>query len=392
MQSHLILCCLAGLATCATVGKRNNAWPNGPFTTSGRTIVDACGSSVTYVGVNWPGAADVMIPEGLQFSSVSSIVTKIKDLGMNVVRLTYAIEMVDDILDNGGDVKLSDALDKALGSANGSAVLKQILQQNPGFSAETTRLQVFDAVAEECAKQQIYVHLDNHMSKGEWCCSADDGNGWFGDTYFDVNKWKRGLAYMAGHAKSWTALTSVSLRNELRPVSDASIEATYGWSLWYDDVTSAAAQIHEANADALIFFSGLDYDTTLQPVTAGTDLGNGKTFNLSSFDYKDKIVFELHNYQNSATDCNALKSGLYNNGFNAMDTSSSTTAKNIAPVVLTEFGFAQNGADYQSVYAQCLKDFCTGQHAGWMQWVIAGSMTGLLGETTTPWKPSQSQW
>lgn len=56
---------------------------------------------------------------------------------------------------------------------------------------------VFDAIAAECFKQQIYVHLDNHVSKAIWCCSNTDGNSWFGDTYFNVSNWQRGIAYMA---------------------------------------------------------------------------------------------------------------------------------------------------------------------------------------------------
>lgn len=59
--------------------------------------------------------------------------------------------------------------------------------------------QVFDAVAAGLAAQNIYVHLDNHVSKAMWCCSLTDGNSWFGDTYFDTNKWIRGLSYMAAH-------------------------------------------------------------------------------------------------------------------------------------------------------------------------------------------------
>ena len=65
-------------------------------------------------------------------------------------------------------------------------------------------MKVYDAIAAELAKQQIYVHLDNHMSKGAWCCSTNDGNAWFGDTYFDVTKWKRGLQYMAEHVRNYT--------------------------------------------------------------------------------------------------------------------------------------------------------------------------------------------
>lgn len=97
---------------------------------------------MTYAGVNWPGAADVMIPEGLQYASIESIVSGIKSLGMNVIRLTFAIEMIDDIEDGGGDVTLSAAFTKALGSTKGPVVYNKVLQKNPQFSANTTRVQV----------------------------------------------------------------------------------------------------------------------------------------------------------------------------------------------------------------------------------------------------------
>jgi hypothetical protein len=97
---------------------------------------------VPYVGINWPGAADTMLPEGLQYQSISNIVGKISETGFNAVRLTFAIEMVDDILDNGGDVALSATLTNALGDVNGTIVLGEILANNQQFSASTTRLQV----------------------------------------------------------------------------------------------------------------------------------------------------------------------------------------------------------------------------------------------------------
>lgn len=54
-------------------------------------------------------------------------------------------------------------------------------------------------MAAECAKQQIYVHLDNHISKAKWCCGETDGNAWWGDREFPIDNWVRGLAYMAEH-------------------------------------------------------------------------------------------------------------------------------------------------------------------------------------------------
>jgi hypothetical protein len=66
-------------------------------------------------------------------------------------------------------------------------------------------------VAAECAKQQIYILLDNHISKGMWCCSGTDGNSWWGDTYFHVENWTRGLAYMANHVSRLAQLSEYQL-------------------------------------------------------------------------------------------------------------------------------------------------------------------------------------
>lgn len=113
-----------------------------PFTTNKQWIQDSTGKNFTYAGVNWPGAGEVMIPEGLQYQSIASIVSKIKSIKMNSVRLTFAIEMIDNIKDNGGDVTVQNAFTKALGSTNGPKVYQQFISKNPQFNDKTTRLQV----------------------------------------------------------------------------------------------------------------------------------------------------------------------------------------------------------------------------------------------------------
>ncbi|ROV88185.1 hypothetical protein VSDG_09285 [Cytospora chrysosperma] len=349
------------------------SWPNAPFKTSGRDMIDAAGNVVVYAGANWPGAADVMIPEGLQYQSVASIIAKLKEVNMNVIRLTYAIEMIDQIYDNDGvDIPISQAFVDALGETNGTTVYNQVLAANPDFSPNITRLEVFDAIAEECAANEIYVHLDNHISQGTWCCNTADGNSWWGDTYFSIANWTRGLAYMADHASSWTALTSMSLRNEPRTPDDNSTLAdeTYNWQYWYEYVKEGTTAINTANPDPLVFLSGLDFDTWLTPVVQGTALTprNG-TFSFSDFP-ADKMVLELHNYANSVANCASLESSLYSNGFETLNT---TADVNHFPMVMTEWGFAMDNSTWLKPYTQCLIDYLPAQKAGWMIWVLAGS-------------------
>lgn len=105
--------------------------------------MDANGAKFTYAGVNWPGASESMIPEGLQYQSIEDIVAKIKNLSMNSIRLTYATELIDQIYENGGvDIAIQTAFTDALGQENGTAILNKVMANNPSFSSNTTRLEV----------------------------------------------------------------------------------------------------------------------------------------------------------------------------------------------------------------------------------------------------------
>ncbi|KAI1378104.1 glycoside hydrolase family 5 protein [Hypoxylon crocopeplum] len=356
--------------------ERADSWPFGPLVTSGRDMKNTQGGNVVYAGTNWPGHGEVMIPDGLQYSSIEGVISKIKSVGMNAIRLTYAIQMIDEIYSNGKDTTVKDSFTKALGSTNGPRVYSQFLAKNPQFNDTTTRLQVFDAVAAECLKQKVFVHLDNHMSKAAWCCSTNDGNSWFGDRDYNVDNWTRGLSYMANHGKSWPALTSMSLRNELRkPDSNPTLSSqSYNWRDWYTNIKKGTSAINTANPGLLIFLSGLDFDTYVTPVVQGTAMtpGSGKYSAADFAGYADKLVLEIHNYQNSATNCNSLKSSLYNSGFQALH-ADDAKALNVFPVLLTEFGFDMTGSAWQGTYATCIASYLAEQKAGWFIWVVSGS-------------------
>lgn len=68
----------------------------------------------------------------------------------------------------------------------------------------------------QIGESKIMVILDNHISKPGWCCSNNDGNGFFGDTYFDPEEWKKGLRAVATLFSEAPYVIGMSLRNELR--------------------------------------------------------------------------------------------------------------------------------------------------------------------------------
>ncbi len=147
---------------------------------------------------------------------------------------------------------------------------------------------------------------------------------------------------------------------------------SYNWETWYKYTKQGAAAINRANPDLLIFISGMDGDTTVQPIVQGTALTPGiGTFELSDFEgYANKLVLEIHNYEGYITDCPAYKETLYNRGFKALD----PTSEHRFPVMMTEFGFDNdNATTWMAFYASCLREYLPEIGAGWMIWPLSGN-------------------
>lgn len=193
---------------------------------------------------------------------------------------------------------------------------------------------------------------------------------------------------------------SMSLYNELRPpMSDQDglekLLETYNWETWYAQMKRGANAIHERNPDVLIFLSGLSGDMDLSPVVDGTPLEPSEaTFNKTDFapGFEDKLVLELHSYDivNPVTECTSYSEELLESGFSAMHPDSSapgnlskaikmprkTATRNRFPVMMTEWGFAQDKTTWRDgTYARCVQDFLRNQvpGAGWFIWSLGGS-------------------
>lgn len=346
-----------------------------------------------------------MIPEGIEFQSIESIVEKMKNIGFNFIRHPYAIQMIDQVYE-GGDVKMIDSLTAALGQENGTRVAEGIIKNNPSFTKDTTRFEILSHVAEAEANAGMLMHLDNHISQAQWCCSMTDGNAWFGDKQFNIDNWVRGLTYMANWAKDHKNILSISLRNELRK-SELDPSLQYNWVNWWGNVTNAAESIHEANPDLLITISGLNYDIDLSALTAQSNLLTAPSSGVDAipgadsmepmyadlgktkFGQAKKAVLELHAYKmsylynNITENCPKIEAALFNYGMNALGIGKPdgcdgfelgcADAKVNLPVLLTEFGDAQDDSYSKNTMQNCLRQFTTKNKIGWNHWAIAGS-------------------
>lgn len=163
------------------------------LSTNSRWIIDdATGARIKLACVNWAGHLEPMLPEGLDKKPVAHIVNLIRYMGFNCVRLTYATYMYTrhahvGVAQSLRDLGLQDAL-------HGMA------RYNPGF-LHLTVVDAQRAVVEALVREGVMVVLDNHVSQPMWCCSDTDGNGFFGDKYFDPEEWLRGLHIAARRYK-----------------------------------------------------------------------------------------------------------------------------------------------------------------------------------------------
>jgi len=140
-------------------------------------------------------------------------------------------------------------------------------------------------------------------------------------------------------------------------------------------MTAAESAVHAANADLLIFFSGLDSDFNIEPIVGGsTLLDPGFSFSAASYEWADKFVLEIHEYdENISSSCFIYEQILLSFGFDA--TTKEGTGVNRAPLVVSEWGHDETDASgaYNSSYSTCLTNFMVERELGWMLWVLAGS-------------------
>ena len=149
-------------------------------------------------------------------------------------------------------------------------------------------------------------------------------------------------------------------------------------------MTEAANTVHQVAPNALIFFSGLSYDTYIDAIplgkplngTAGTSTANkSAVFNPDNFAWNNKAVLEIHKYdfENTQDDCDTFTSKWYEKGFQAVDPSNPAT-KHLFPMVISEWGFIHNGTYWnQTTYNRCLIEMVKKWEVGWMQWELSGS-------------------
>lgn len=139
---------------------------NPPLTTSGAKILDVLGEPVLLQGVNWSGAhQNGMVPAGLDKLPRTEIARRIAALGLNHVRLTFALHT---FASNAGQLISTPVADQWR------------LAANPDLQGGASSWDVYQAVVQALTDKGIAVIPNCHMLYQGTCCSEADGNGlWY---------------------------------------------------------------------------------------------------------------------------------------------------------------------------------------------------------------------
>src|SRR5215831_7952378 len=242
-----------------------------PLHTSGYRILDSKNRALRLTAVNWYGFDQKeFVPGGLDHAPLEKIVEQIHALGVNSVRLPWANETIE----------------------RNPVVPAYAVKANPRFSGRHA-MDVMDAVIAALAKSHIMVILDNHVSRADWCCKDNDGNGlWYNDEYPE-EKWLVDWRTIVLRYKNQPWVVGADLRNELR--SGAAWGGPDPRLDWHAAAERGGNSVLEANPELLVMVEGPEYSTNF---TAFATLP-------LKLKIADRLVYSPHAY---ATEAHAFAS------------------------------------------------------------------------------------
>lgn len=336
----------------ASLSSANECTSTFPLSTKGRFVVDACDQRYKLKSVNWYGASGSReVVGGLQHQKLDDIVSLIKNAGFNSVRLPFSNQMLH----------------------ASYAVPHEYLTANPELMGRSP-LQIYDAVVNALAAQDIAVVLNNHTTTSEWCCGFDTNGLWYNNNV-SAEQWQQDWLNLIARYAHLPQVVGADLRNEVRTTKwrDIFIPESPNWGWGDQNDWAMIAQrtgnlIHRAHPEMLIVIEGINWWGSL-PILGSGDRPHlipvrDRPINLIA---ENKLVYAVHNYgftgpQHNGNDDTSAgnprysdfdKTTLYNIldhefGFMLADHKPFT-----APIWVSEFGVAYNegSANYRNWFA-----------------------------------------
>jgi endoglucanase len=351
MRRLFAIILLCGLA----LGSPLRAEPKFPLQTRDAVIVDQTGARVRLRSVNWFGAeSGEFVVGGLDKQPLAKLARTIRETGFNSVRLPWSNELVE----------------------TNPVVEARYLTANPQLKGKRA-LTIFDAVVDALGREGLMVIIDNHRSRGDWCCDDKHGDGLWHTAAYPESAWLADWRAMAKRYADRLFVIGAELRNEIRPDPSMGLKPTWGDGVAATDWRAAAMRGGEAvlavNPRLLIFIGALDYQTDLSLV-------RGKPITLS---VARRLVYVAHDYAwNRKPEELADPAAFAAGSFKRWDFVRQPGQPWTAPVYVSEWGgCTQNGPDgkpcapdrlaYPGAFARYAED----SGIDWAWWPLNGTQS-----------------
>src|SRR5262249_17974309 len=132
------------------------------------------------------------------------------------------------------------------------------LAQNPDLQG-LAGMEILDRVIDAIAHEGLVVVLSNHVSRADWCCSEDDGNGLWYTADYPESTWLLDWRAMVRRYAGQPAVVGADLRNEPRKANG--VAPTWGGNDPRTDWAAAAerggAAVLEENPSLLVVVEGV---------------------------------------------------------------------------------------------------------------------------------------
>jgi endoglucanase len=215
-----------------------------PLHTSGHQILDAENHPVRLASANWYGFDQKeFVPGGLDHATLAQIIDQIHTLGLNSIRLPWANETIE----------------------KNPVVPDYAVKANPQFRGKHA-LDVMDAVISALARAHVMIILDNHVSRADWCCKDDDGNGLWYNADYPEEKWLFDWRAIVLRYKGQPWVVGADLRNELR--SGAKWGGSDPKLDWHAAAERGGNAVLAANPNLLVLVEGPEYSTNFTAFTS----------------------------------------------------------------------------------------------------------------------------
>jgi endoglucanase len=287
-------------------------WVETPLSTRGSDILDRTGRSLLLRGVNWFGLeTETHAPHGLWVRNYKDLITQIRELGYNFIRLPYSVQMMRDTTVKGIDFNL-----------------------NPDLKGKKP-IEIMDAIVQEAGRQGLMILLDSHQLNNQRIPEL-----WYGDGFTEED-WITAWTDLATRYQDQPNVIGADLKNEPHGT------ATWGtgdrktdWRLAAERAGNAILQV---NPNWLIVVEGIENGMlpkqVLQRHWMGGNLENVKRAPVR-LERSGRLVYSLHEYGPGVFDQPWFSEPSFPNnlldrwekGFHFI------ARKRITPVLIGEFG------------------------------------------------------